>query len=143
VRCVVRARAPRRLPCFYYAECSPRRKTTPGGARKRFDEPRTAVRLPDERRRLIETLDPDIVGGHNGLYLNWDGFYTRRGCAVGRGQWETGYNHVGADDPLAAQFADNGLARDLDGQSTAKVRCGPAFTCATIAPLWHAYQPTV
>ena len=140
VRCVVRACAPRRLPCFYYADLFrlTRKDYAWWSPQNVFDEPRTAVRLADERERLIKTLDLDVVGGHNGLYLNWDGFYSRQGFAVGGGQWEQEYNHVGTDDPLAAQFADNGLAREIDGQSMAKVPLWPGFHMCHNAPLWHA-----
>jgi hypothetical protein len=141
VRCIVRARAPRRLPCVYYVDEF--RLTRPDvwwNPQNLFDAARTAVRVRDEREALCRSLDPDAVGGHNGLYLNWDGFFTRRGIAVGGGFWEQEYNHVAADDPAASRFLDDGVARNADGEPIQKSALWPGYHMCHNAPGWHAYQ---
>jgi len=142
VRCVVRAVAPGRLPCFYYAEGYRLTRTDQfwWSPQNLFDASRTAVRLKDQRERLLRTMDPDIVGGHNGVYLNWDGYFTRRGIGVGGGQWEQEYNHLSSDDPLVEQFRDNGTAWNVDGPVPEKVGLWPGYNMCHIAPLWHAHQ---
>jgi len=142
VRCVVHARAPGQLPCFYHVEefRLSRKDQNWWSPQNLFDSSRTARRLPDERQLLIDTLDPDMVGGHNGVYLNWDGFFTRKGIAVGGGQWEQEYNHVAIDDSVADRFLDNGLSRNVDGQPMVKTGIWPGYNMCHNAPAWHLYQ---
>ena len=142
VRCIVRAESPSRLPCFYYAEeyRLTRKDQFWWSPQNLFDASRTAVRVKDERETLIRTMDPDIVGGHNGVYLNWDGYFTRRGIGVGGGQWEQEYNHLGTDDPLVEQFRDNGMAWELDRPAPEKKGLWPGYNMCHTAPLWHTYQ---
>jgi len=142
VRCVVRAPSPGKLPCFYYAEDFrlTRKDQHWWSPQNLFDAPRTAVRLKDERERLLRTMDPDVVGGHNGVYLNWDGYFTRRGIAVGGGQWEQEYNHLSSNDPLVEKFRDNGMACEADGRIVEKRGLWLGFNMCHNAPRWHAYQ---
>lgn len=142
VRCVVRAIAPDALPCFYYADeyRLVRKDQSWWSPENLLNASRTAVRLKDQRDTLIRTMDPDVIGGHNGVYLNWDGYFTRRGIAVGGGQWEQEYNHLGIDDPLADQFRDNGMARERDGRLVEKSGLWPGYNMCHSAPLWHTYQ---
>ncbi len=79
VRCIVQSRSPHSLPCLYFAEgfTLTRKDQTWWNPQNLFCASRTAVRLNDERGLLVKTLDPDVVGGHNGVYLNWDGFFTQ------------------------------------------------------------------
>lgn len=142
VRCLVRGDAPTRLPCFYYAENFRliRKDQAWWSSQNLFDAPRTAVRLKDTRQVLVQTLDPDVVGGHNGLYLNGDGYFSQQGIAIGGGQWEQEYNHLSIDDPSAGQFRDDGMAWDLEGPMPAKEGLWPGYSMCHAAPLWHRYQ---
>lgn len=141
VRVVVRARAPRRLPCVYFVEdfrlARADRWWSPQNV---FDESRTAARLADDRLKLCQVLDPDMVSGHNGPYLNWDGFFSRRGIAVGGGFWEQEYNHLAVDDPGVPRFLDDGVARELDGRPIQKGALWPGYHMCHNAPGWHLYQ---
>lgn len=143
VRCVVHARSPRQFPCLYFAEGFrlTRKDRAWWNPQNLFNASRTAARLADERATLINTLDPDVVGGHNGVYLNWDGFFTRRGIAAGGGHWEQEYNHLAADDAMVGQFRDRGMARNLDGESLRGYanRLWPGFNMCHNAPAWHSY----
>ncbi len=143
VRCVVHARSPKQLPCLYFAEGFrlTRKDRAWWNPQNLFDASRTAARLADERETLIKTLDPDVVGGHNGVYLNWDGFFTRRGIAAGGGHWEQEYNHLAADDPVVGQFRDRGMARNLDGESLRGYanRLWPGYNMCHNSPAWHSY----
>jgi len=141
VRCVVQAKTPQRPPCIYFVEGFrlTRKDYAWWNPQNLFNASRTAVRLRDEREHLIQTLDPDVVAGHNGVYLNWDGFFTQRGIAVGGGQWEQEYNHLAVDDPVVDQFRDDGMARDLDGKEIHGRRLWPGFYMCQNAPGWHSY----
>ena len=141
VRCVVQAKSPGRLPCFYFAEGFrlTRKDHAWWNPQNVFHASRTAVRLGDQRGLLVQTLDPDVVAGHNGVYLNWDGFFTRRGIAVGGGHWEQEYNHLAIDDPLVDQFRDDGMARELDGKSIGASRLWPGYHMCHNAPGWHSH----
>ena len=142
VRCVLHARSPRQLPCFYHLEefRLTRQDQSWWSPQNLFDSARTAVRLPDQRELLLRTLDPDVVAGHNGVYLNWDGFFTRKGIAVGGGQWEQEYNHLAADDPAVERFLDNGVSRNLEGRPVVKTGLWPGYNMCHIAPAWQLYQ---
>ena len=143
VRCIVRAKAPKRLPCLYFIEGLrlTRQDYLWWNPQNLFNASRTAVRVPDERELLIKTLDPDIVGGHNGVYLNWDGFFTGRGIAVGGGHWEQEYNHLADADSVVAQFRDEGMARDLIGETLRGYAGGlwPGYNMCHNSPAWHSY----
>ncbi len=141
VRCVVHARSPQRQPCFYSVEGFRlmRKDRAWWNPQNLFNASRTAVRLPDNRHRLIATLDPDVVAGHNGVYLNWDGYFTERGIAVGGGHWEQEYNHLSIDDPMADRFRDDGVARELDGSEILGGRLWPGYHMCHNSPAWHTY----
>ncbi|NLS96465.1 MAG: hypothetical protein GXX96_30375 [Planctomycetaceae bacterium] len=141
VRCIVHARAPNRLPCFYSVEGFrlTRKDRAWWNPQNLFNASRTAVRLRDDRQRLIETLDPDVVAGHNGVYLNWDGYFTQRGIAVGGGHWEQEYNHLSIDDPMADQLRKDGVARELDGSEILGGRLWPGYHMCHNSPAWHTY----
>jgi hypothetical protein len=142
VRCVVRARSPRQLPAFYYVEKFRLTRTDQSwwSPQNLFDAAPTASRLPDQRELLLRTLDPDVVGGHNGVYLNGDGFFTAMGVLVGGGQWEQEYNHAAVEDPASQQFLDNGVSRTLDGQPVTKGGLWPGYNMCHNAPAWHLYH---
>ncbi len=142
VRCIVQSRSPRRLPCFYYADQFRLTRTDQAwwSPQNLFDSGPTAIRLTDERNTLVETLDPDAVGGHNGLYLNTDSFFSQRGIAVGGGQWEQEYNFLSLDDPLAERFLEEGVSRDLDSAPVEKIGLWPGYSMCHNSPAWHAYQ---
>jgi hypothetical protein len=141
VQVVVRARSPRHLPCVYFVEdFRLSRADRWWSPQNLFDEPRTVVGLADRRPRMCQMLDPDMVSGHNGPYLNWDGFFSRRGIAVGGGFWEQEYNHLAADDPGVPRFLDDGVARELDGRPIAKGSLWPGYHMCHNAPAWHLYQ---
>ena len=143
VRCIVQAKSPKRLPCLYFVEGFrlTRKDYAWWNPQNFFNASRTAVRLRDERESLIKTLDPDVVGGHNGVYLNWDGFYTRRGIAVGGGHWEQEYNHLADDDPMVAKFRDEGMAIGMDGESLRGYAGGLwlGYNMCHNSPAWHSY----
>ncbi|MEN6494370.1 MAG: hypothetical protein ABFD16_08765 [Thermoguttaceae bacterium] len=143
VRCVVHAKSPKRLPCLYFAEGFrlTRKDDAWWNPQNLFNASRTAARLPDQRELLVKTLDPDVVGGHNGVYLNWDGFFTQRGIAVGGGHWEQEYNHLAAADAVVEQFRDRGMARNVDGECLRGYanRLWPGYNMCHNAPAWHAY----
>jgi hypothetical protein len=141
VRCIVRARSPQKLPCFYFAEgyCLTRKDHAWWNPQNIFNGSRTAARLPDKRELLIKTMDPDIVAGHNGVYLNWDGLFTKRGIAVGGGQWEQEYNHLSIDDPMVDHFRNNGMARELDGKEIHASLLWPGYHMCHHSQEWHSY----
>ena len=143
VRCIVQAKSPKQLPCLYFVEGFrlTRKDYAWWNPQNLFDACRTACRLKDDRQRLLETLDPDVVGGHNGVYLNWDGFFTRRGIAAGGGHWEQEYNHLAEADPMVAEFQDRGMARNLAGESLRSFSGSlwPGYNMCHNAPAWHAY----
>jgi len=143
VRCVVHAKSPRRLPCLYFAEGFrlTRKDREWWDPQNLFNASRTAARLADERATLIKTLDPDVVAGHNGVYLNWDGFFTRRGIAAGGGHWEQEYNHLSSDDAVVGQFGDRGMAKNMAGDSLRGYagRLWPGYNMCHNAPSWHSY----
>jgi len=143
VRCVIHAKAPKRLPCLYFAEGFrlTRKDRAWWNPENLFNASRTAARLPDDRDLLLRTLEPDVVGGHNGVYLNWDGFFTRRGIAVGGGHWEQEYNHLAAEDAAIDRFAKNGMAKNVSGETLRgdASRLWPGFNMCHNAPTWHSY----
>lgn len=143
VRCVVHAKSPKRLPCLYFVEGFrlARKDYAWWNPQNLFNASRTAARLPDRRELLLTTLDPDVVGGHNGVYLNWDGFFTRHGIAVGGGHWEQEYNHLADADPMVEQLRDRGMARNLDGEDLRGFasRLWPGYNMCHNAPAWHSY----
>ena len=141
VRCIVQSRSPHSLPCLYFAEgfILTRKDQTWWNPQNLFCASRTAVRLNDERGLLVKTLDPDVVGGHNGVYLNWDGFFTKQGIAVGGGHWEQEYNHLSVDDPLVEHFREDGMARELDGKFVSTSKLWPGYNMCHNSPLWHSY----
>ena len=143
VRCIVRAKSPKRLPCLFFVEGFrlTRKDYAWWNPQNLFNASRTAVRLGDERPLLVKTLDPDVVGGHNGVYLNWNGFFTRRGIAVGGGHWEQEYNHLAADDAVVERFRDEGMAKNLDGEIIRGYanRLWPGYNMCHNAPVWHSY----
>lgn len=143
VRCVVRAKSPKRLPCLYFVEGFrlTRKDHAWWNPQNLFNASRTAVRVADQRESLIKTLDPDVVAGHNGVYLNWDGFFTRRGIAVGGGHWEQEYNHLADADAMVEQFRDRGMARNLNGDCLRgyATRLWPGYNMCHNAPAWHCY----
>ena len=143
VRCIVRAKSPKRLPALYFVEGFrlTRNDYAWWNPQNLFNASRTAVRLRDERQLLVKTLDPDVVGGHNGVYLNWDGFFTQRGIAVGGGHWEQEYNHLADADPMLAEFRDEGMARNLAGESLRGFAGSlwPGYNMCHNAPAWHSY----
>lgn len=142
VRCVVRAKAPLRLPCFYFAEKFrlTRKDRQWWAPQNLFNASPTAVGLEDQRKRLLETLDPDVVGGHNGVYLNGDDFFTARGVAVGGGQWEQEYDTSGVGDPEVAPWLENARLRWLDGSAPEPNRLWRGYLMCHNAPEWHKYQ---
>lgn len=143
VRCIVHAKSPKRLPCLYFVEGFrlTRKDRAWWNPQNLFNASRTAVRLRDQREVLVKTLDPDVVGGHNGVYLNWDGFFTQRGIAVGGGHWEQEYNHLAADDAVVEQFRDRGMANNLAGEILRGYanRLWPGYNMCHNAPAWHSY----
>jgi hypothetical protein len=141
VRCVVQARSPQSLPCLYFVEGFrlTRKDHAWWNPQNLFCSSRTTVLLNDERKLLIETLDPDLVGGHNGVYLNWDGFFTKQGIAVGGGHWEQEYNHLSVDDPMVEPFREDGMVRELDGKIVTTSKLWPGYHMCHNAPGWHSY----
>ncbi len=141
VRCVAQARSPKSLPCLYFVEGFrlTRKDHAWWNPQNLFCSSRTTVRLKDERKLLIETLDPDIVGGHNGVYLNGDGFFTKLGIAVGGGHWEQEYNHLSVDDPMVELFREDGMVRELDGSIVTTSKLWPGYHMCHNAPGWHSY----
>lgn len=143
VRCVVRAKSPKHLPCLYFVEGFrlTRKDYAWWNPQNLFNASRTAVRLADERELLMKTLDPDVVAGHNGVYLNWDGFFTERGIAVGGGHWEQEYNHLADADASVDWFRDRGMAKNLSGESLRgyATRLWPGYNMCHNAPAWHSY----
>lgn len=143
VRCIVHAKAPRRLPTLYFVEGFRliRKDHAWWNPQNLFNASRTSARLPDQRQRLIDTLDPDIVAGHNGAYLNWDAYFTQRGIAVGAGHWEQEYNHLAADDDAVPRFQTAGMAKNLDGTVIRGYanRLWPGYNMCHNAPEWHDF----
>jgi len=143
VRCVVHAHAPRWLPALYFVEGFRLTRTDCAwwNPQNLFDASRTAARLPDQRELLLKTLDPDLVAGHNGAYLNWDGYFTRRGIAVGAGHWEQEYNHLAADDAMVSRFQAAGMAQNLDGSVIRGYasRLWPGYNMCHNSAAWHNY----
>ena len=141
VRCIVQVKSPQRLPCIYFAEGFrlTRKDYAWWNPQNFFNASRTSVRLRDERELLIKTLDPDVIAGHNGVYLNWDGYFTQRGIAVGGGYWEQEYNHLAVDDPMVEQFRDDGMARELDSKEIHGGQLWPGYHMCHNAPGWHSY----
>jgi hypothetical protein len=143
VLCVVHAKSPKRLPTLYFAEGFrlTRKDYAWWNPQNLFNASRTAARLPDERELLIKTLDPDVVAGHNGVYLNWDGYFTQRGIAAGGGHWEQEYNHLADDDAVVPQFQSAGMAKNLDGSVIRGYasRLWPGYNMCHNSPEWHGY----
>jgi hypothetical protein len=141
VRVVVRAVRPPRLPCVYFVDDFRLTRTDRWWSPQNvFDEARTAARLPDDRQRLCHDLDPDVVAGHNAPYLNWDGFFTRRGISVNGGCWEQEYNHLSCNDPAAERLVAVGAACALDGRPIQKGSLWPGYHMCHNAPAWHLYH---
>lgn len=143
VLCVVHAKSPQRLPTLYFAEGFrlTRKDYAWWNPQNLFNASRTAVRLRDERDRLIETLDPDVVAGHNGVYLNWDRYFARQGIAAGGGHWEQEYNHLADDDDAVPRFQKAGMAKNLDGTTMRgyAARLWPGVNMCHNSPEWHGY----
>jgi hypothetical protein len=141
VRCIVQARSAKYLPCMYYVEgfYLTRKDHAWWNPQNIFCSSRNVARLKDERELLVNTLDPDVVGGHNGVYLNWDRFFTKKGIVIGGGHWEQEYNHLSVDDPMVEEFRDDGMVRELDGSIVTTSKLWPGYHMCHNAPGWHSY----
>lgn len=141
VNCIVYAKSIKNFPCMYYVDSFQltRNDYLWWNPENYFNNSRTVNRLKDNRQVLIDKLGPDAVAGHNGVYLNWDGFYTDKGILVGGGNWEQEYNHVSIHDPVLAEFEDNGIARDIDGEKIKTHPLWPGFQMCHNAPAYHDY----
>ncbi|MEA5126681.1 MAG: hypothetical protein VB074_00705 [Proteiniphilum sp.] len=141
VNCIVYAKSIKNFPCMYYVDSFQltRNDYVWWNPENYFNNSRTVNRLKDNRQALIDKLDPDAVAGHNGIYLNWDGFYTDKGILVGGGNWEQEYNHISIHDPVLAEFEDNGIARDIDGEKIKTHPLWPGFQMCHNAPAYHDY----
>ncbi len=141
VRCVVYAKSVRKFPCLYYADEFKlfRDDYAWWSPQNYFNSSRTVDRLKDNRSVLLEALQPDAVAGHNAVYLNWDGYFTDKGLFVGGGNWEQEYNHVAIDDPMLANFEDNGIARDIDGKKIEGSLLWPGYQMCHNAPAYRKY----
>lgn len=141
IRCVVYAAMVKQYPCLYYADEF--RLVKKGEAwwnsQNYFNGSRTTELLTDKRAVLLEQLTPDAVAGHNGVYLNWDGFYSGKGMVIGGGNWEQEYNHVSAEDPMLESFKDNGIAVDIDGEKISTSLLWPGYQMCHQAPAYRDY----
>ncbi|MEL7589011.1 MAG: hypothetical protein AAGU19_20035 [Prolixibacteraceae bacterium] len=141
VRCVVYAKSVNSFPCVYYAEGFrlTRKDYLWWDPQNYFNSARTADQLTDNRKRLLELATPDAVAGHNGVYLNWDNFFTNEGMLVGGGNWEQEYNHVSIDDPMLEELEDNGIARELDEKKIGTSLLWPGYQMCHHAPAYYKY----
>ncbi|MBD1422329.1 hypothetical protein [Sphingobacterium chuzhouense] len=141
VRCVVYATSVKRYPCLYYADefRLSREDYAWWNPQNYFHSSRTTAKLKDNRQVLMDTLHPDALAGHNGVYLNWDGFFSDKGVFVGGGNWEQEYNHVSIDDPMLPSFEDNGIARDIDGKKIGTSLLWPGYQMCHSAPAYRKY----
>jgi len=142
VKCIVQVKSPEHLPCIYAVEGFRlfRRDYLWWNPQNFFNSSRTVAILRDERDVLISSIDPDVVGGHNGMYLNGDQFYSRNGIAVGGGHWEQEFNHLAIDDPMVEQFRNDGIARELDGKEVLGGKLWPGYHMCHNNPGWHSYH---
>ncbi|NGM62475.1 hypothetical protein G5B30_11180 [Sphingobacterium sp. SGG-5] len=141
VRCVVYAKSVKQFPCLYYADefNLQRDDYVWWNPQNYFNASRTVDKIADNRSLLLEELRPDAVAGHNAVYLNWDRFFADKGVFVGGGNWEQEYNHVSIDDPRLADFEDNGIARDIDGQKIGTSLLWPGYQMCHNAPAYRRY----
>lgn len=141
VRCVVYATSVATYPCLYYADefCLLREDYKWWNPQNCFHASRTVDKLSDNRQLLLDALQPDALAGHNGVYLDWDGFFTEKGLFIGGGNWEQEYNHVSIDDPMLPHFEDDGIARDMDGGKIGTSSLWPGFQMCHNAPAYRKY----
>lgn len=141
VRCVVYATSVKQYPCLYYADGFSLLRDDYGwwNPQNYFHSSRTVAKLKDNRQLLTEALQPDALAGHNGVYLNWDGFFSDKGLFIGGGNWEQEYNHVSVDDPLLPDFEDDGIARDIDGRKIGTSLLWPGYQMCHNAPAYRKY----
>src|SRR5690606_15238700 len=141
IRCVVYASSVNQFPCLYYADefSLIREDYRWWNPQNYFQSSRTVNRLQDNRQSLLDILQPDALAGHNGVYLDWDGFFTEKGLFIGGGNWEQEYNHVSLDDPMLRHFEDDGIARDIDGQKIGTSSLWPGFQMCHNAPAYRKY----
>lgn len=141
VRCVVYATSIKQFPCLYYADEFRLLRADYGwwSPQNYFNSSRTVEKLTDNRALLLEALQPDALAGHNGVYLDWDGFFSSKGLFVGGGNWEQEYNHVSIDDPMLVHFEDNGIARDIDGKKIGTSLLWPGYQMCHHAPAYRKY----